>query len=197
MGTLDALIYGLRDVFDAAGTPMPRRSRIKFDAVVTDDPMNDRIVVGGGLANEVYLEEIVFSAGTFSTGSNTYGRSGSRAVDMGRYPATIGALARQVVFVCSLENALHSATYSARAHLLDVTHANVEVAGTALDNSAAADKGVAAEYASAALTVGSSSGNVRSDVVTHYAVEFSGTGIVDPMTERAILSGARLEIRYV
>lgn len=51
MGLLDALIYGLRDVFDGSDNQLPRRSRIKFTGTVTDDPANDRIVVtatGGG-----------------------------------------------------------------------------------------------------------------------------------------------------
>lgn len=45
MGVLDALIYGVRDVFNAVGEKMPRRSRIKFTSGVTDDPLHDMIVV--------------------------------------------------------------------------------------------------------------------------------------------------------
>src|SRR5258706_15295190 len=52
MSLLDALIYGLRDVFDSGDNALPRRSRVKFDGTVTDDPSNDRLVVtvgsGGG-----------------------------------------------------------------------------------------------------------------------------------------------------
>ena len=50
MGLLDALLYGLRDVFDSDDNQLPRRSRVKFDGTVTDDPENDRLIVetGGG-----------------------------------------------------------------------------------------------------------------------------------------------------
>ena len=50
MGLLDALIYGLRDVFDNDDNQLPRRSRIKYTTTITDDPENDRLVVdtGGG-----------------------------------------------------------------------------------------------------------------------------------------------------
>lgn len=48
MPLLDALIYGLRDVFDQFGVQFPRRSRILFNSTVTDDPVNDRLIVGVG-----------------------------------------------------------------------------------------------------------------------------------------------------
>lgn len=53
MGMLDALLYGIRDLFDSDDNQLPRRSRVKFTGTVTDDPTNDRIVVdtsgiGGG-----------------------------------------------------------------------------------------------------------------------------------------------------
>lgn len=48
MGLLDALIYGLRDVFDVDDNQLPRRSRVKFNGTVTDDPTNDRLIVDAG-----------------------------------------------------------------------------------------------------------------------------------------------------
>ena len=48
MPTLDALIYGLRDVIDNSDVQFPRRSRIKFTAVVEDDPDNDQIIINTG-----------------------------------------------------------------------------------------------------------------------------------------------------
>lgn len=51
MALLDALIYGVRHVFNSSGTELPQRSRIKFAGTVTDDPVNDWTYVestGGG-----------------------------------------------------------------------------------------------------------------------------------------------------
>jgi hypothetical protein len=47
MGLLDALIFGIRDVFDSMGVSLPRRSRIKLrnNITVTDDPVRDLILV--------------------------------------------------------------------------------------------------------------------------------------------------------
>lgn len=45
MSLLDSLLFGVRDVFDAMGNVLPRRSRIKFTGNVYDDPTNDRTVV--------------------------------------------------------------------------------------------------------------------------------------------------------
>lgn len=55
MSLLDALIYGVRDIFDGAGLQLPRRSRVKFTGTVTDDQLNDMLIVetgegGGGSA---------------------------------------------------------------------------------------------------------------------------------------------------
>ncbi len=51
MGLIDALVYGLRDVFDLNGDQLPRRSRIKFLCAVDDDPSGDRLTVHASAAN--------------------------------------------------------------------------------------------------------------------------------------------------
>lgn len=71
MGLLDALIYGVRDIFygSGPGTQVPRRSRMRFPgATVTDDPVNDQTVVdfaggssgidaSGGVLGDILLHD--------------------------------------------------------------------------------------------------------------------------------------------
>lgn len=45
MGALDALLFGVREIVDAVGNVLPRRSRVKFTGNVWDDQVNDRTVV--------------------------------------------------------------------------------------------------------------------------------------------------------
>ncbi len=48
MGLLDALIYGVRDIFDIDNVRLPRRSRMRFLCTVEDNSINDEIVVHAG-----------------------------------------------------------------------------------------------------------------------------------------------------
>lgn len=56
---LEALIYGVRRVFDGSGNEAPQRSKIKFSgSTVTDDPDNDQTLVsvpGGGTGDAISL----------------------------------------------------------------------------------------------------------------------------------------------
>ncbi len=66
-----------------------------------------------------------------------------------------------------------------------------------MDNSGATDKSISVEYTSAALTVGSGAGNIRSDAPSIYTVQFSTTGaITDSNTQRATVENARLLIKF-
>lgn len=139
-------------------------------------------------------EDVIFAIGEQST-LTTFARvGGARKLDMSRYPARVGGLYRKVRFVATLENALHNVAYNAEVRLWDLTN-GVLVASSTLDNTGAVDRGVSTEVSSAALTVGSASGNIRSDAATMYVAEFRGVGAI-PAGERVVLGTARIEVTY-
>lgn len=139
-------------------------------------------------------EDVIFAIADQSTTTFFARAGGARKLDMSRYPARVGGLYRKVRFVATLENALHSVAYNAEVRLWDLTN-GVLVTSSTLDNTGAVDRGVATEVTSAALTVGSAAGNVRSDAPTTYAAEFRGVGVI-PGGERVLLGTARIEITY-
>lgn len=140
------------------------------------------------------IHDIVFSMETTS-GTTTYVRQGSRTIDMSKYPATIGALTRRVRFKATLECSEHSAAFYIEARLFDRTN-SVEVTGTPLNNSGEVDRSVAKEFTSGVLTVGSSAGNIRSDVIALYAVQFRAVGTISPPAQQVVLGGAYVQISY-
>lgn len=148
------------------------------------------------LADGLVSSIIPLTDGVFGAASDTPVATGKRKIDLSDYPATLAGLSRVIRFAVVLENALDSATYFSKTQLVDLTHAEVLITGTDLDNSSESDLGVANEFVSGPLTVGSSNGDLRSDVVSLYAVQVLGDGIVDATTERAILSNARLIVTY-
>lgn len=164
---------------------VPGRAIIRVESaqngVKADQTTRTLVSVGGGGATD-----IVFGSASFST-TATWTRLGARMVDMSLYPTVTSA-----VFKFTLENSLTSAVWYSQCRLFDLTN-NVAVTGTTLDNSAEVDRSLTKEFASAALTVGSAAGNIRSDAPTLYAVQFQATGtIADTSTMRAIIGGARL-----
>lgn len=148
------------------------------------------------VSDGLLVADIPISAGTFNQPSNTIKRSGAQVIDLSRYPATLGGLTREIKFKVVLENALDSAAYYAEALLYDVTN-SVVITGSTLNNSGASNRGIANEYTSSALAVGTTAGTIRSNTPTLYAAEFYGVGITNATTEAAIISSARLQVRYV
>lgn len=150
----------------------------------------------GSSSLNVPIFEITFTAGVFENGLNSFRHEGDRRININDYPVTILGLNREVKFIVVLRNALHSTTYFTKAQLFDLTN-GVIVTGTLLNNSGEVDRGLFNEFESAPLTVGNAAGDIRDDVNALYNVEFSGDGITDPITERAIIANARLQIRYI
>jgi hypothetical protein len=156
------------------------RVRIKFKAS------------GGGLP----VSNVDFGDDT-TTAQEEWERAGSRSIDMSQFPATLGAKARSVLFKVVLENSHDTNDFYVEARLWDVTH-DVLVAGTTLSNEGEADRNVAVEFTSGELTVGNAAGNIRSDEVTIYRVEFrivEDAGVVQD-SYRAILGNARVQFYY-
>jgi hypothetical protein len=167
---------------------VPGRAVIRVElaqaGLLRDQTTRTAVEPGGGSS----LAEIVFGAESFTT-TATYTRLGARVLDMSLYPG-----ASSVKFYATLENTLDSADWYSQVRLFDITH-NVAIGGTTLDNSAASDRSVAENLASTDITVGSSSGDIRSDSVTLYSVQFRANGtITDPSIQRAVIGNARIVI---
>ena len=130
--------------------------------------------------------DIVFGAESY-TATASWTRLGARKIDMSLYPG-----ATTVRFLCDLESTVHSSAWSAEARLFDYTN-NAAVSST-LTNSAEVDKSLTKEY-SATLTVGTSSGNIRTDQTPMYEVQFRVNGtITDTDQQRAVIGNGRVLI---
>ena len=130
-------------------------------------------------------------AANVETGSTVYTRAGALTLNMADFPD-----ATSVVFKATIETSLATSAYYAEVRLFDITH-SVAVTGTTMDNSSlsSSDRATATEFTSAALTVGSASGDLRNDVATVYAVQVRVAGTVtDESTQWAVLSNARLKV---
>lgn len=152
------------------------------------------IFVVGSAGSGVRNIDLVFSD-EHDTASTTPSRTGVRELDLSEYPTALGSLSRQIRFRATMENSEHSTQFYTEVRLVDLTN-NIEVTGTLMDNSSEVDRSIVKEFDSGSLSIGSSAGDIRDDAPTLYSVEFRGVGTLGP-TERAILSNARLEIRYV
>lgn len=131
--------------------------------------------------------EIFFASGLFTTTSSTFTRAGARKFDISSYPATIGSLSRTVKFIADVDKT--SGATNIEIQLYDNTN-SVIVTGTGLTSTS--DSNI--EVTSAALTVGSSAGNIRSDVASQYElqIKMNGGGGSDSVS----ITNARLEISY-
>jgi hypothetical protein len=133
-----------------------------------------------------------FVTGEFTTSSTTFTRIGGREIDVSAFPATINSQTRVIKFIVAIEATSSSSTTSIK--LQDTTN-NVAVTGTTftVDGSVSTNLTV---FTSSPLTVGSSAGNIRNDVVALYEVQLAmPTGNVS--SDRAICINARVEISYV
>lgn len=133
--------------------------------------------------------EVALVAGEHSTSESSFTRVCLRKIDLSSYPAVAG-LTRTVTLIVALESSVAGVT--AQVRLRDVTD-DVDVTGSALDNSAAADVTLPHEVA-IALPVGTASGELRDDVAHFYEVQIARSG--GAITDRAICGSARLLVSY-
>ena len=133
--------------------------------------------------------EISFVAGIQSTNTSTFSRIGARKLDMSVFPTTVGALNRTVTLICDIQKT--SGATSVEVQLFDVTN-NVQVTSTDIvystDNSLT-------EQVSSTLTVGSSSGNIRSDspAMLEFDLKMNGGSIG---IDSVFCNNARILISY-
>lgn len=132
-------------------------------------------------------KEIVFVASLMTTNLGTFDRIGARKIDMSPFPATIGALTRTVTFIADIQKT--SGATSVEIQLYDVDH-SVQITSLLYSTNT-----TLVESVSGSLTVGSSSGNIRSDTPTMYEVSLrmnGGTVGIDA----AYCNNARILISY-
>jgi hypothetical protein len=106
---------------------------------------------------------------------------------MSIFPPTIGSLTRTIIFATDMDMTVGATSVEAR--LYDVTH-SVAITNADLTSSSTTNTRVA----SAALTVGASAGNIRSDAVCQYELQFKmngGTG-----SDAVFLTNARVIVTY-
>jgi hypothetical protein len=147
----------------------------------TDTIKKHEIPLFSGIASTKLL-----NGGTSKQG--VFFRMGGRKVDLSAFPVTIGTLTRSVTFVADLDMTAGATT--AEVKLVDTTDA-VDVTGADLTSNSVTN----AEVTSAALTVGSSAGDLRSDAVKQYQVYLKMNGGTDG-TDDAYCTNARLVITY-
>lgn len=143
-----------------------------------------------GAAGFTYFE-IPLLVATKSSTSSIYVPVTDKAINLTNFPPTLNGLTR--VIKLRAMTSCSASTATTEIQLYDVTH-GVAITGTTLDNSTAADKTVSTELVSAALTVGSSNGNIRSDAPATYRFQYRRTA--GSSSEYAIVSGAYLEFTY-
>jgi hypothetical protein len=187
---VDITIPGGYTSVEDEGTPLTARTAINFTgAGVTASDSGGKTVVnipggGGGTTSPV-----IFTLATgFTTTFGTFSRAGSLYLDMTPFPPTNGGLNRHVQFEAEVQKS--SGATSVEVRLLDITH-GVAVTGTGLTYSATNNL---SRVTSGDLTVGSSSGNIRSDAATIYEVQFKMNG--GTPSDQVWGMGARLVISY-
>ena len=131
--------------------------------------------------------EIIFVAGVFTTTSTSYVRAGARKFDVSPYPITLGALTRTIKFEGDIEKT--SGATNVEIQLYDNTH-SVAITGTNLTGTETANT----LHTTAALTVGSSAGNIRDDIASQYElqIKMNGGGGSDSVT----ITNGKLIISY-
>ncbi len=163
---------------------VPGRAVIRIErqqaSLQRDDTVRTLIAPGG-----IPIAEIVFGAES-TTATATYTRLGARKLDLSLFPTVTAA-----TFKVDLESVTHSSAWYARARVFDITN-NVVLTSSTLDNSGETDRSLVNEF-SAALTLGTTSGTLRTNANTEYSVQFQVTGtITDVTTQRAVIGNARI-----
>ena len=133
-------------------------------------------------------EAVELSIGStfFTTTSTTYSQIGGRKVDMSLYPTVLG-YTRHVQFLADVQKT--SGATSVQVQLYDLTNV-VQV--TSMTHSA---DNALTEKTSGDLTVGSSAGNIRSDVAAMYEVDVKMNG--GGGSDAVMITNARILIYYI
>jgi len=134
--------------------------------------------------------DISFVAGTTLNGFATPAGVGGRTLDITKFPALLtdgSGRARSMSFYADVE--VSAPGVDGYCQLFDTTH-NVAVANTLFHFT----NPVTAEINSTPLTVGTSSGNIRSDITSRYEVQL--WKVSNAVTDRVICNNARLTIIY-
>lgn len=158
-------------------------------------PLTQNTIFSGGStsATAPTYAEIIFIAGDQTTQSNTsFFTAGARSFDTTQYPLAIGATNRFVKFIATLQNTA-GAAYT-NIQLYDVRN-SVVITGTTLSNSSSVSQVLPYDVESIALTLGTLSGNLRTDSSGMYEVQvemISGSIVADAST----CSNARLIVYY-
>jgi hypothetical protein len=104
MGSLDALLFGIRSIF-ASGVALPERSAVDFiGGTVVDNPATGRTEVTIESAAVMLPADVWLSSGRLATTSATRLTLGGRNVSFSAYPATIGDLTRAISFNAMVGN---------------------------------------------------------------------------------------------
>ena len=137
--------------------------------------------------------EIVLVAGQQTTKINTFPvMIGARSFDTTQFPATIGTLNRYVKFIATLQNT--AGATKTTVSLYDVRNA-VTVTGTSMDNSGSVSMVLPYDVTSGVLTLGTASGNIRTDSAGMYEVQLQMVG--GTSSDASTCSNARLIVYYV
>lgn len=134
---------------------------------------------------------IAFVAGTQSTSSSTGEYLGIRSIDMADYPSIPG-LTRTMKLEGMFQSSVDNTIITVQLVDLDGNSGAGANVGSAATNAGAFDQTLPLAF-TVTLTVGTSDGTLRSDVVHRYGLKVSQAGAV---TDRAIISNAQITPRY-
>lgn len=141
----------------------------------------------GAVVTDMTSIELSLVSGQNSTGLPSYQRVGGKSIDMSRYPLSLNGKTRSVILEADVQKT--GTATSVDIQLMDITH-SVVVTGTTLSSVSNA----LIKVASSALTVGSSSGNIRNDVETVYEIKIKMSG--GTVSDQVYCTNARLLITY-
>jgi hypothetical protein len=127
-------------------------------------------------------------AGVFSTPNAGFTRVGNRLIDLAFWPATIGALTRQIYFKADIE--VSSGATTGNVRLQNVTD-NETVTGTAVNTTSTSNT----ELSVGPLPVGVAVGDLKTGTPKSYQVQVSLTG--GGGGDTVSITNARLCVRYV
>ena len=137
--------------------------------------------------------EIIFIAGNQNTSNITAALfTGARSFDTTQFPATQGILNRTDKFLATIQNT--SGATKTTISLYDVRN-SVVITGTSLDNSGSVSQVLPYDVISGPLTLGTVSGNIRTDSSGMYEIQIEMVG-GSPVSDVATVSNARLVITY-
>jgi len=185
---VDVTIPGGYTTVEDEGTGLTARSTINFvgaGVTATDSGGKTVVTIPGGST----INPVVYTLTTqFSTNLGVFTRAGSLYLDMTPFPSTLGALSRSVQFEAEVQKTAGATSVEVR--LLDVTHGVVITSS----NLTYSSNTTLSRVTSGNLTVGSSSGNIRSDAATIYEMQIKMNG--GGGSDQVWAAGGRLVISY-